>query len=209
MAVIKATWNYWVPILSISPPPDGGMGLVPKCGCLLTLAYYAFHRWWEFGQRRWNDILTEKTRITWRKTCPSAILSTTNPTWIDLDTKPGLRGEKPATNNMSHGKAYDHISEVFIKFVCQISMTELSRRIFVKTKDLFQQLNLQIFFYWISSHNVAQMLELTGIPGGPCGPPCPFWPSSPGGPLGPGSPFAPVNTKLMILLCGMPKMILS
>jgi hypothetical protein len=24
--------------------PEGGVGLVPKCGCLLTLAYYAFPR---------------------------------------------------------------------------------------------------------------------------------------------------------------------
>jgi hypothetical protein len=28
----------------------------PKRGCLLTLAYYAFRRWYDFGERRWNDI---------------------------------------------------------------------------------------------------------------------------------------------------------
>jgi hypothetical protein len=28
----------------------------PKRGCLLTLAYYAFPKWYEFGERRWNDI---------------------------------------------------------------------------------------------------------------------------------------------------------
>jgi hypothetical protein len=33
-----------------------GVGLVPKRGCLLTLAYYVFPRWYEFGERRWNDI---------------------------------------------------------------------------------------------------------------------------------------------------------
>jgi hypothetical protein len=33
---------------------------------------------------------------------PSATLSTTNPTWID----PGLRGERPATNRLSHGTAF-------------------------------------------------------------------------------------------------------
>jgi hypothetical protein len=32
------------------------VGLVPKRGCLLTLTYYAFSRWYEFGERRWNDI---------------------------------------------------------------------------------------------------------------------------------------------------------
>jgi hypothetical protein len=37
--------------------PEGRVGLVPKRGCLLfTLAYYAFPRWYEFGERRWNDI---------------------------------------------------------------------------------------------------------------------------------------------------------
>jgi hypothetical protein len=32
------------------------VGLVPKRWCLLTLAYYAFPRWYEFGERRWNGI---------------------------------------------------------------------------------------------------------------------------------------------------------
>jgi hypothetical protein len=32
---------------------------------------------------------------------PSATLSTTNPTWIDPGTNPGLRGERPATNRLS------------------------------------------------------------------------------------------------------------
>jgi hypothetical protein len=49
-------------------------------------------------------ILTGKHRRTRRKTCPSATLSTTNPTWID----PGLRGERPATNDLSHGTASLH-----------------------------------------------------------------------------------------------------
>jgi hypothetical protein len=36
---------------------------------------------------------------------PSATLSTTNPTCIDPGAKPGLRGERPATNRLSHGTA--------------------------------------------------------------------------------------------------------
>jgi hypothetical protein len=85
--------------------PEGGVGLVPKRGCLLTLAYYAFPRWYEFGERRWNDILTGENRITRRKTCPSATLSITNPTWIDPGANPGPRGERLATNDLSHGTA--------------------------------------------------------------------------------------------------------
>jgi hypothetical protein len=80
----------------------------PKRGCLLTLAYYAFPRWYELEERRWNDILTRENRRTLRKTCPSATLSTTNPTWIDLVANPGFRGERPATNDLSHGTAQSH-----------------------------------------------------------------------------------------------------
>jgi hypothetical protein len=54
--------------------PEGGVGLVPKRGCLLTLAYYAFPRY-EFGERPWKYILTGENRKTRRKTCPSATLS--------------------------------------------------------------------------------------------------------------------------------------
>ena len=39
------------------------------------------------------------------KTCPSATLSTTNPTWTDAGSNPGLRGQRPATNRLSHGTA--------------------------------------------------------------------------------------------------------
>jgi len=49
--------------------------------------------------------LTGENRRTRRKTCPSATLSTTNPTWIDLGANPGLRGERPATNHLRHGTA--------------------------------------------------------------------------------------------------------
>jgi hypothetical protein len=89
------------------------VGLVPKRGCLLTLAYYALPWWYEFGERRWKDILTGENRRTRRKTCPSATLSTTNLTWIDPDSNPGLRGERSATNDLSHGTAVHPYSWVY------------------------------------------------------------------------------------------------
>jgi hypothetical protein len=49
--------------------------------------------------------LTGENRSTRRKTCPSAMLSTTNPTWTEPGSIPGLRGERPATNRLSHGTA--------------------------------------------------------------------------------------------------------
>jgi hypothetical protein len=59
---------------------------------------------YEYGERRWNDTDREKRR-TLRKTCPSATLSTTNPTFIEQGANSGLRGERPATNRLSHGTA--------------------------------------------------------------------------------------------------------
>jgi hypothetical protein len=47
--------------------------------------------------------LTGENRSPGGKTCPSATLSTSNPTWTDPGSNPGLRGEKPATNRLSRG----------------------------------------------------------------------------------------------------------
>jgi hypothetical protein len=46
--------------------------------------------------------LTGENRSTGGKTCPSATLSTTNPTRTDPVSNPGLGGERPATNRLSH-----------------------------------------------------------------------------------------------------------
>jgi hypothetical protein len=49
--------------------------------------------------------LTGQNRSTREKTCRSATLSTTNPTWTDPGSNTSLRGETPATNRLSHGTA--------------------------------------------------------------------------------------------------------
>jgi hypothetical protein len=51
--------------------------------------------------------LTGENRSIRGKNCPSATLSTKNPTWIDPGSNPGLSGERPATNRLSHGTACD------------------------------------------------------------------------------------------------------
>ena len=49
-------------------------------------------------------ILTGDNRSNRVKTCPSAALSATNPTWTEPESNPGLRGGRPATNRLSwHG----------------------------------------------------------------------------------------------------------
>jgi hypothetical protein len=50
-------------------------------------------------------ILTGEDRKTRRKLCPSAALSTTNPTWTDLGMNPGIHCDRLATNCLSHGAA--------------------------------------------------------------------------------------------------------
>jgi hypothetical protein len=68
-----------------------------------------------------------KTEVLGEKTCPSATLSTTNPTQTDPGSNPGLRGGRQATNRLSHGTAYgqlyaaltrgrnDHIFKVYVR----------------------------------------------------------------------------------------------
>jgi hypothetical protein len=58
--------------------------------------------------------LTGEKRSTRGKTCPSAILSTINPTWTGPGSNPGLRGGRPATNRLSHGTAHLLYLTVFI-----------------------------------------------------------------------------------------------
>jgi hypothetical protein len=83
---------------------EGGVGQTQVSMPAFMLAYYAFPRWYEIEERWWNDILTGENRRTQRKTCHSATLSTTYPTWIDPGANPG--GKRPATNDLSHGTAF-------------------------------------------------------------------------------------------------------
>jgi len=48
-------------------------------------------------------ILTKEKRSTGRETCFTATLSTTNLTWTDLGSKPGVCCAEPANNRQSHG----------------------------------------------------------------------------------------------------------
>jgi hypothetical protein len=70
--------------------------------------YFHFSKSWSTGGMK----LTGENRSTRWKTCPSATLSTTNPTWTDPGSKPGLRGGRQATNRLSHGTALRMLKEV-------------------------------------------------------------------------------------------------
>jgi hypothetical protein len=58
----------------------------------------------------WNENWQGKPKHS-EKTCPSATLSTTNPTWPDLGSNPGRCGGKLATNRLSYGTASHYHSD--------------------------------------------------------------------------------------------------
>jgi hypothetical protein len=60
---------------------------------------------WLWGWRIWRDEDRQGKSMYSEKSCPSATLSTTNPTWQEPGANPGRRGGKPATNRCSYGAA--------------------------------------------------------------------------------------------------------
>jgi hypothetical protein len=63
--------------------------LRPPTGSLL--------RWYMSKEGYGGMVLTGQTRWSWTHACPSATISTINPTWTDPGANPGLRSEKSAT----------------------------------------------------------------------------------------------------------------
>jgi hypothetical protein len=65
------------------------------------LSYYACPGWLWRWRIWWNEDWQGKPMYS-EKTCPSATLSTINPTWPDPDANPDRRCGKPATNRLSY-----------------------------------------------------------------------------------------------------------
>jgi hypothetical protein len=61
-------------------------------------------RWGWLWSNWWNEGWQGKPKYS-EKTCPSATLSTTNPTWPDPGSNPGRRSGKPETNCLSYDTA--------------------------------------------------------------------------------------------------------
>jgi hypothetical protein len=59
---------------------------------------------YDSGEPRRNDIDRGKAKDL-EKNLSSTSSSSTNPTWPDRGANPALRGQKPATNRLSHGTA--------------------------------------------------------------------------------------------------------
>jgi hypothetical protein len=70
------------------------------CGHYWPIVPTPDDRWWCLWRNWWNEDWQGKPKCS-EKTCPSATLSTTNPTLLD----PGCHGGQPATNRLSYGAA--------------------------------------------------------------------------------------------------------
>jgi hypothetical protein len=58
--------------------------------------------WWRMWSSQWNENWQRKPKYS-EKTCPSVILSTTNPTCTELGSNLGCCSGKQATNRLSYG----------------------------------------------------------------------------------------------------------
>jgi hypothetical protein len=82
------------------------VGLSPLyCGHFWPIVPAPDDRWGWLWSKWWNEDWQRKPRYS-EKTCHSATLSTTNPTWPDPGSNPGRRGGKPMTNRLSYGAGY-------------------------------------------------------------------------------------------------------
>jgi hypothetical protein len=118
-----------------------------------SLKAYCATLWWKWKMISFFFIFTGnvaplelnwqgKTEVLGGKTCPSATLSTTNPTWSVVESNPGLRGERPATDRLSYGTADCSYCSAVLQddtnkpaVTCQIPTVELPS-VVAKTKDL-------------------------------------------------------------------------
>jgi hypothetical protein len=86
--------------------------------CGYQRAYCSSPTWYVSMESHGGIIFTGENRRTLRKTCPIATLSTTNPTWTDLGAKTGLRGERQATDRLSHGTAWIQAYCSLVEIIC-------------------------------------------------------------------------------------------
>jgi hypothetical protein len=83
----------------------GGTKSTRYCSHFWPIVQAPDDRWGWLWSNWWNEDCKGKPKYS-EKTCPSATLSTTNPTWPDPGSNAGRRGGKPATNRMRYGAAF-------------------------------------------------------------------------------------------------------
>jgi hypothetical protein len=75
------------------------------CGHYWPVVPATDDRWWWLWSNWWNEDWQGKRKYS-EKTCPSATLSTRNPTQPEPGSNLGRRSGKPATNRLNCGSAF-------------------------------------------------------------------------------------------------------
>jgi hypothetical protein len=127
-------------------------------------------RWGWLWSNWWNEYWQGKPKYS-QKTCPSATLSTTNPTWPDPGSNAGRRGGKPATNRLSYGAACNNTvhTGLFIKrFTFRPTDNDISAAVCSNRwqwvgrlwEFLFQGIILKMFLYPYTGYklNISWMI---------------------------------------------------
>jgi hypothetical protein len=65
----------------------------------------SFFSFFHVLEHQWNEI-EGITEVLGGKTCPSAIFSTTNHTWMDPGSNQGLHDDRLVTRHLSNGMAH-------------------------------------------------------------------------------------------------------
>jgi hypothetical protein len=115
--------------------------------CCHERTYCSSRSWYELQSDGGMMILTGESRRTLRKTCPSAIFSTTNPTWIDPGANPGLRGERSVTNRLSRGMVQRRVL-LLIKAIYVSSYKDICRKLHSLIQRWYTPVALILFPLW-------------------------------------------------------------
>jgi hypothetical protein len=98
------------------------------CGHYYPIVPVPDDRWWWLWRNWWNENWQGKPKFS-EKSCPSATLSTTNPTWLVPGLNPGRRGGKPATNRL-HG--HTSVRRQFSRHFMKLWLFEVSWTFYIK-----------------------------------------------------------------------------
>jgi hypothetical protein len=142
-----------------------GVGLSPLyCGHFWPIVPAPDNRWGWLWSNWWNKDWQGKPKYL-EKTCPSAILSTTNPTWPDRGSNPGRPRGKPATNRLNYGAALE--DPLTRRQNPQAHLTVWDVRISWRWKLRLRYCNMRILVVWqlrdFRSHHRALIAVLNSL----------------------------------------------
>jgi hypothetical protein len=90
--------------------------------------------WWWLWSNLWNEWLAGDTEFL-GENCPSAALSTINPTLLDPSSNAGRHGGWPATNRLSYGTAHSFrfiiTASRSLRAICQIHSSQSASSPFI------------------------------------------------------------------------------